>query len=163
MLGLHRQTNNDTKSPQQYSTYENKKITLALLYVGFNLTSPYINKKERCAMLGLLNKPTLTPKDSMLTLFLYVLKKIKKKQQQQKKQYSHFKNIFNVGINPTSLYIHVHEESGVQFWVCMTNIDTKSLQCWIECSTHQNEEMNCHAMHICLVMLILILLVNFYI
>ena len=57
--------------------------------------------------------------------FISLCTKKNLKKQQQKKQYSHFKNIFNVGFNPTSLYIHVHEKSGVQFWVCMTNIDTK--------------------------------------
>ena len=71
-------------------------------------------------MLGLLNKPTLTPKDSMLTSFLHVPKKTK-----QKKNNSHFKNIFNVGFNPTSLYIHVHKKNGVHFWVCITKLTSK--------------------------------------
>ena len=104
MLGLHDKPTMTPKVLNNTLPTKTKK-TLALLYVGFNPTSPYINKKERCAMLGLLNKPTLTPKDSMLTLFLYVPKKNKTK---QKKQCSHFKNIFNVGFNPTSLYIQMY-------------------------------------------------------
>ena len=61
-------------------------------------------------MLCLHNKPTLTPKDSM-------------RLQWSTKHYTTNKTkiafeVFNVGFNPTSLYVH---EEGVQCWVCLTN------------------------------------------
>ena len=72
MLGLH---DKPTMTPQVLNNAlpTKRKKTLAL-NVGFNPTSPYINER-----LGLPNKPTLTPKDSMLSSLLYVPKKHTKK------------------------------------------------------------------------------------
>ena len=74
------------------------------------LNVPSYMKTKRCLILCLHNKPTLTPKDSM-------------RLQCSTKHYTTNKTtiafeVFNVGFNPTSLYVH---EKGVQCWVCLTN------------------------------------------
>ena len=62
-------------------------------------------------------------------------------------------------------------KNGAQCWVCMTNTDTKILEFRLQCSMYKNKQITYrnaysfityHVMHICLVMLILNLLANFY-
>ena len=94
------QTNNDTKSPQQYSTYQ-KKRAVAFRYVGFNPTSQYI-KKKGVQNVGLAQQTdTDTKRFNADFISLWTKKKkTKKKQNKTKNQYSHFKHIFNVGSIP---------------------------------------------------------------
>ena len=124
MLGLHNKPNNAlSKVFDVYFNVPCQKQT--------NTDLPILLYTERCLMLGLLDKPTLTPKVSLLTLMLFL---------KQTKTDNH-SQVFNVGFNPTTLHLHENLKVSNVGFAQKTNTDTKnlqystkSLQCWLQCS-----------------------------
>ena len=78
------------------------------LNVGFNPTSPYINEKEKCPLMSLQDKPTLTPKvfsNSLLQhLIIYCLeRKTHTSKPTRKKCWFYFINFYDNRLRPLSI------------------------------------------------------------
>ena len=107
-------------------------------------------------------------KPSMLASLLYV-PEMKRGKNREKKHY--FLSIQCWVPSHITIQRVCMIKNGAQCWVCMTNTDTKILEFRLQCSTYKNKQITYrnaysfityHVMHICLVMLILNLLANFY-
>ena len=113
---------------------------------GFNaLQKTNKQTKNISSMLGLHDKPTLTPKffNSGLRCFQCWLQCSTKKKQNKKKKNKPTLTLqaFNVGYNPTSLYILKRQRCS------KLGLDDKptltlKLQCWLQCSTYQTQTNN---------------------
>ena len=101
---------------QQLASFRLAKI---LLKIQFWVQSN-INKKERCSMLCLHDKPTTTTKTLMLDSMLYI--------PTEKNKNRHFKSSVLGSIPHHSTYMKRKYVSHVEF-AQQTNSDTKSLQC----------------------------------
>ena len=107
-------------------------------------------------------------KPSMLASLLYV-PEIKRGKNKEKKHY--FLSIQCWVPSHITIQHVCMIKNGAQCWGCMTNTDTKILEFWLQCSMYKNIKITYrnaylfityHVMHICLVVLILNLLANFY-
>ena len=98
-------------------------------------------KKTISSMLGLHNKPALTPKffNSGLREFTMLYKKKQKKNKTNKPTLT--LQVFNVGYNPTSLYILKRQRCS-KLGLHDKPTLTLKFQCWLQCSTYQTQTNN---------------------